>query len=239
MYFNRKLIRMIEYFKTNKITNNDIEHLKNINPFWAKDLSKTIKKLQLWLLKFNKKQEDFPLDNEKGINGYIVLFQQINNYRNFINQKYDYLKTNARVLKKFHKLLFDYCNILGIAKAIEIIAQFFEDFLTKDIVNKRNHLVSLSNSFIEKNLNIYKKELDKQLPNDKYIEMCFESIIITEVDIYNVQNLISNMMKYSKLLRKKQKISESIFLENSINSIETGVYLMTISNILSRFSENL
>ncbi|WP_339021698.1 hypothetical protein [Spiroplasma endosymbiont of Atherix ibis] len=230
---------MINNFKPFKISENDINNLKNVNPYWDRNVNKNVKKLRIWLIKFNKNMESFKIEYTNDYNKYIVFFQQIENYLNFYNQKFKLINTNLRLLSKFHKLIVDYVSILGWAKSIELICNYFSDIEKKDISKKQKYGLELINNCIIKYFEIYKKEIVKIVKKDEYIDLLWEKIFLNKETITIIDFIAREIMKYCKMLKKKNKITEKNFIDVSVLSIEIIVFTNTIIQYYSRFLSNV
>ncbi|AHI52838.1 hypothetical protein [Spiroplasma culicicola] len=230
---------MINSYKPSVLNENQINHLKNVNPFWDKELKKAFKKLEKWLLKFNKNLDNFKLTFTTSYEQYSQMFKSVDNYKNFFNQKYSLIKSNVRILKKFHKFIIDYCTTLGIVKAIETIANYFEGINKTDIGNKKQYCLELINKIIDQNLEIFKKELLVQLKNDEYIPMVVDQVIKIDTKITDISFLAIIVTKYLRQLLKVKKISEDKFINCNVSVIEFYAYINSFSFIMSHFLKDV
>ncbi|WP_339031127.1 hypothetical protein [Spiroplasma endosymbiont of Cantharis nigra] len=230
---------MINNFKAYKLTSKDKEHLKNVSPYWEKDIKKSIKKLMKWILRFNKNPNDFIIEYTNNYELYDVLFQQIDNYSNFYNQKFKLINNNSKLLSKFHKLIVDYVFILGWVKSIELICTFFEDIAKKDIAKKSQYAIELINNCLISYFEIYKKEVLKIIKKDEYLELIFERIFSNKSTITRVDIAARDVMSYSKMLKKKNKLSEEKLIKINILSIELIVFSNSITYFYTRFLSNV
>ncbi|AUM62617.1 hypothetical protein [Spiroplasma monobiae] len=230
---------MISTFKPFKLNEKDIKNLKNVTPYWNKNIEKNVKKLNSWLIKFNKKPGDFKLNYVYSFDHYKEFFQQIDNYTNFYNQKFKLIKTNARLLSKFHKLIVDYVSLLGWTKSIELICSFFDSIESKDIAKKQEFALLATNETIIKYFNLYKNDVLKILKDDEYIELLSEKVFSSKESITTVNLIVREIMKYAKLLKRKNKISEQDLVDINIYSIEIIVFTGSIIQNHTRFLKNI
>ncbi|AGR42079.1 hypothetical protein [Spiroplasma diminutum] len=230
---------MINNFKTFKISKNDINNLKNVTSYWDKEVIKTLKKMKAWIIRFNKNPDDFKINYSNNYNDYEELFQQIENYKNFYNQKFKLINTNSKLLSKFYKMIVDYIYILGWTKSIELICNFFNDIEKKDIGKKQEHALLIINNSIISYFDIYKKEISKILKKDEYFELLSEKVFSNTESITNIDIVVREIMKYAKLLKKKNKITEQNLIDINIISIEIIVYTSSIINFYSKFLKNV
>ncbi|ALD66307.1 hypothetical protein [Spiroplasma cantharicola] len=230
---------MINTFKPYKITSKDKENLKNLSPYWEKDVKKNIKKLLKWIIKFNKNPKDFNIEYTNDFEKYDILFQQIDNYSNFYNQKFKLINNNSRLLSKFHKLIVDYVFILGWVKSIELICVFFDDIQKKDIASKSLYAIELVNNCLISYFEVYKKQVINILKKDEYIDLISERIFSSKNTITKVDLIAREIMSYSKMLKKKSKISEDKLIKINILSIELIVFSNSILYFYTRFLRNV
>ncbi|WP_338985666.1 hypothetical protein [Spiroplasma endosymbiont of Diplazon laetatorius] len=230
---------MISNFKPFKISENDINNSKNVNPYWEKNVVKNIKKLRMWLVKFNKNIDDFKIEYTYSYDNYKELFQQIDNYTNFYNQKFKLINSNSRLLSKFHKLIVDYVAILGWTKSIELICSFYETIEKKDIGKKQEFALEEVNKCIINYFEMYKREVLKILKQDEYIDLLSEKVFSSKEQITSIDYVVREVMKYARVLKKKTKISEQNLIDINIISIEVIVFTNSIIQYYSRFLANV
>ncbi|QHX36623.1 hypothetical protein [Spiroplasma sp. BIUS-1] len=230
---------MISNFKPFKINEKQVSHLKNVNPYWEKNIIKNISKLKKWLIKFNKNPDDFKLEYTNNYDNYPEFFQQIDNYTNFYNQKFKLINTNGKLLSKFHKLIVDYVYILGWTKSIELICDFYEAIEKKDIAKKSEFALELVNNCVIKYFEIYKKEILKIIKEDDYVELLSEKVFSSKENITSIDYVVREIMKYARMLKKKSKISEQDLIDVNINSIEVIVFSNSIIQNYARFLGNV
>ncbi|AGR41080.1 hypothetical protein [Spiroplasma taiwanense] len=230
---------MIRNYKSFNISKEDIQNLKNINPFWNKNVNKLIKKLKNWLIKFKKNPEDFKINFPVNYDQYNQLFKEIDNWIHFYNQKINLIKSNIKILRKFYKLIGDYVSLLGWTNFIEFICSFLNDIQKKEISNKKEYALLLLNSIIFKNFEIYKKEIFNILKEDDYIKILFERVFIPKNFILRIDIVCRNILKYAKILKKKNKITEDEFIGISVSTIELIIFALSFSNFGSIFFESI
>ncbi|QEH61800.1 hypothetical protein SCHIN_v1c06030 [Spiroplasma chinense] len=230
---------MLNRFKAYKITENDIKNLKNITPFWSKELEKDLKKLTLWLRKFQKDPINFPLRFTTNYEEYPTLFQDINNYSNFFNQKYKFIKESPRIYRKFFKFVQTYSKTLGEIKAIELICVYLNEINKQDIGEKNKLFVNIVNDEVINYLELYKKDILAQLPGDDYVKLCFDNIIRPETTIISMDLIVSSMMRYWKALAKRKKIDETMFIDLSSITVELYSFIAGMFTICSTFSTSV
>ncbi|AUB31508.1 hypothetical protein [Spiroplasma floricola] len=230
---------MINNFKPFKISEKDINNLKNVSPYWEKDIKKNVKRLKIWLIKFNKNLDNFKLEYTTDYNKYIEFFQQIDNYSNFYNQKFKLINSNLRLLSKFHKLIVDYVSLLGWAKSIELLCVYFNDIENKNIGKKQEYALELVNDCIMKYFELFRKEVSKIIKKDEYIDLLSEKVFSSKEVITNIDFVVREIMKYCRMLKKKNKIAEQNLIDINILSIEIIVFSNSITRYYSRFLSNV
>lgn len=222
---------MINSFKPFVIDANDIINLKNINPFWNKELQKKIKKLNKWLIKFNKKSLDFGIEFTSNYDQYQKMITQIDHYKSFVNQKYDLIKSAPKILAKFQKLIHDYCATLGIIKAIELFCSYYKFLETNDVESRKYFMIDLANQIIKNFLKILKSDITKIFGQDSYVDLCFDNIVQTDRELINSFVFLNNILKYSGMLYKKKRLTEKEFI--NVNAVLVEYYAFINEFILT------
>ncbi|AKX34033.1 hypothetical protein SLITO_v1c03800 [Spiroplasma litorale] len=225
---------MIEYFKTFKIVDNDVNNLKNVRPFWTKEVSKSINKLKKWKVKF-KHLSNFELEVPEKYGDYPEFIKQISNYNNFLNQKSKDIKSDIKIYSKLYKIFCDYSYILGWVKFIEIVCKFYEDLKYKEVSNKMEYFLDLVNKTLFSFFEIYKKNMYTLTENDDYIKLLLDNVAIPNKNIFVVNDILGNLLKYSKTLFRKKKVNDAIYIKIASSTLE----LVNFNYSFSFFSYNI
>ncbi|QBQ07663.1 hypothetical protein SGLAD_v1c04640 [Spiroplasma gladiatoris] len=226
---------MIEKFKSFNINSINIEDLKNINLFWEKELNKNIKKLEKWLFKFNKTNVGFEITNDHSLNNYEKLFKEIDNYKNFFNQKYKLIITDLKLLKKFEKMIRDYCQILGLIRFIETMCNYFVLSNKLDIAKPSFFAIDLANKEILNVFEHYKNEIKTIFKTDEYLKIIWDDYIIPKSSVVAIEKNIVLTINYAKKLAKKKKITNNEYLKITVSTIETYNFLLSYKKLISIF----
>ncbi|AKU79620.1 hypothetical protein [Spiroplasma turonicum] len=230
---------MIQYLKPFKINKNDIENIKNVRPFWDKEINKKVKNLKKWLLRFQKTDANFKLNMPHDYNDYINFFSEILSYNNFINQKTKQIKTSIKIYSKFYKMYLDYSFLLGWTKFIETLSIYYNNLKNEDVSNLAIHYLKLTNETLYKFLDIYKKEINKIIPEDEYINLLLDDIVINDKEILVVNEALDKIVKYVKLLYRKKKVDEKTLLKVSSSTLELVYFNYSYSLYSYKLLKNL
>ncbi|QGS51901.1 hypothetical protein [Spiroplasma tabanidicola] len=230
---------MISYFKCFKINEDNVTDLKDLNPFWKSKVNKIIKRLKVWLIKFNKSDVGFEINTSKLIDDYPELFQNINNFKNFFNQKYKIIKVDIKLLKKFEKMIVQYCQLLGIINSIETMCIYFSNLKILEVKNRKEYALKLANDNILRFYNIFQNELKNIYKDDKYLELIWSDFIIPKSSIINLNKVLILTFQYTKKLSKKKKLNKENYTIVSKNTTEFYSFINGYSEIITRFIQNL
>lgn len=230
---------MFSNFKTNGFTEHDANNLKHVNPFWEKALNKIIKTLNKYSRKFNADQKAFHIEYASSYSKYDELFKSINNYQNFIGQKYELIRSSPRSARKFSSFFNNYSLALGILSGIKQISLYYDKIEIEDIANKKQLAISIVNDTILSTLDKYKAKVNAIIKEDQFLQMIYKRIVVPNNTIMIISLVITEINTYARMLFKKKKITEQDFIDLGLWTYQTMSFVNSISWIFARITNGL
>ncbi|WP_031542868.1 hypothetical protein [Mesoplasma photuris] len=204
---------MIEVYKLPTYKEQDFKQLNHVLPWWEKELNKYIKKNKNWMRKFKINPDDhIPFNNIEEVT-YSKAFKSINNYLNFATPKIEQIKSDAKLMKKFGKMITDYMTLLGFLHGILLIIEFYNDLDKEPIADRKKHILKMANT---KNLfffNRYKTEIYKIYPEHKILNDIFNSLVEKEDYLLEFKVFVIAITKYFTKLKKTKEISQEQIMQ--------------------------
>jgi hypothetical protein len=224
---------MIQNLVSPIINEVEVENLKYVNPYWAHDLNKYIKKANKWTGRFKGNNEHFVM-NSVFTNSQLPEFsKKLSEYKNYLMQRYDMIKTNLRFIRKFNGWISSYTILVGMTTGIKTMSTYWYDVNNKTIENKVRHLISLTNTESSAWLDKLKAKVNSIIKNDEFLKLVFDGIISFDEKFNQYDRPVMEIMGYARKMFKKKKISEADLINITVEVIE----FLTLTNSLNFMSQ--
>ncbi|WP_338982886.1 hypothetical protein [Spiroplasma endosymbiont of Othius punctulatus] len=226
---------MINYFKTTKITENDIKLLRRFDTYWLKFVQKEVKRLNKFTKRFKGSISEFIVDIPQTYEDLIKFEKQMMNYKNFFNQKYKQMRDILPALNKLRNWIGSYNTCLGII----IYFNNLFNFLSEDESIKSEELNSKFNGVC---LNYWTKlgrEVRKHIGEDHFLETVDKNLINNEKEFINFRLPIRSYLMYIKSLAKKKHIPETKYTYAVTELLEFGNFVFGIEKCIASFNSKI
>ncbi|QHX35939.1 hypothetical protein STIUS_v1c03850 [Spiroplasma sp. TIUS-1] len=226
---------MINYFKTTKITEEDIKILKRFDTFWLSFVQKEVKRLNKFTSRFKGSISEFIILVPNKHEDLIEFERQIMNYKNFFNQKYKQMKDILPALNKLRNWIGAYNTCLGITIYFNNLCKFIKD--NEGI--KNNELTSKFNDECLKYWEKLGKEVRKHIGKDHYLDTVDKNFTNEKETFLNFRVPIKSYLYYIKSLAKKKKITEIKYTNSATELLEFGNFIFGIEKCVDKYNSKI
>lgn len=226
---------MINYFKTTKITEEDVKILKRFDTYWLSFIQKEVKRLNKFTGRFKGSVSEFMITIPNSPEDLIEFERQVMNYKNFFNQKYKQMKDILPALNKLRNWIGSYNTCLGIVIYFNNLTKFTKE--NEGITN--NDLTSKFNDECLKYWEKLGREVRKYIGNDHFLDTVDKNFINDKQTFLNFRTPLKSYLYYIKSLAKKKKISEIIYINSVTELLEFGNFMFGIEKCVDKYNSKI
>lgn len=226
---------MINYFKTDKISENDIKLLRRFDTYWLKFVQKEVKRLNKFTSRFKGSISEFLITVPQTYEDLIEFERQMMNYKNFFNQKYKQMKEILPALNKLRNWIGSYTTCLG-------IVVYFNNFFIFLNENEKINSKELTKKFNDLSLEYWTKlghEVRKHIGEDFYLNTVDKNLVNTPDSFIDYRIPVKSYLVYIKSLAKKKHITETKYTYAVTELLEFGNFMFGLERCVANYNSKI